>query len=390
MFGTGGSFQLARVLGIRIGVNASWFIVLFLFIYLFQGSFRDTLGASDQVAFAVALAAAALFFGSILLHELGHALVARREGIEVTGIDLFLFGGVMKMSRDTDSPGAEFRVAAAGPLVTLGIVIVGGLLTVLIAGSDRLFDAGSLSGDHSEDIPIVLLSVLVGFNTLLLAFNLIPAFPLDGGRIARAAAWRVTGDRGKATRFSARLGQGFAALVVGYGTYTLLDGDAWGLWTIMLGWLLGSAARSAIVQSAFTDQLQGITVADLMDDEPVTIPADLPAGQAYEEFFLRYQGWEWFAVVEGDGRLIGLAHREPLRQVAEGGAGERPVRELVVATGADGQVPADAPLEALLGSEPLRRLGALMAVDREGRLRGVVTLEQVSRALQSRLAVTSP
>jgi Zn-dependent protease len=390
MFGTGGSFQLARVLGIRIGVNASWFIVLFLFIYLFQGSFRDTLGASDQVAFAVALAAAALFFGSILLHELGHALVARREGIEVTGIDLFLFGGVMKMSRDTDSPGAEFRVAAAGPLVTLGIVIVGGLLTVLIAGSDRLFDAGSLSGDHSEDIPIVLLSVLVGFNTLLLAFNLIPAFPLDGGRIARAAAWRVTGDRGKATRFSARLGQGFAALMVGYGIYTLLDGDAWGLWTIMLGWLLGSAARSAIVQSAFTDQLEGITVADLMDDEPVTIPADLPAGQAYEEFFLRYQGWEWFAVVEGDGRLIGLAHREPLRQVAEGGAGERPVRELVVATGADGQVPADAPLEALLGSEPLRRLGALMAVDREGRLRGVVTLEQVSRALQSRLAVTSP
>jgi Zn-dependent protease len=390
MFGTGGSFQLARVLGIRIGVNASWFIVLFLFIYLFQGSFRDTLGASDQVAFAVALAAAALFFGSILLHELGHALVARREGIEVTGIDLFLFGGVMKMSRDTDSPGAEFRVAAAGPLVTLGIVIVGGLLTVLIAGSDRLFDAGSLSGDHSEDIPIVLLSVLVGFNTLLLAFNLIPAFPLDGGRIARAAAWRVTGDRGKATRFSARLGQGFAALMVGYGIYTLLDGDAWGLWTIMLGWLLGSAARSAIVQSAFTDQLQGITVADLMDDEPVTIPADLPAGQAYEDFFLRYQGWEWFAVVEGDGRLIGLAHREPLRQVAEGGAGERPVRELVVATGADGQVPADAPLEALLGSEPLRRLGALMAVDREGRLRGVVTLEQVSRALQSRLAVTSP
>jgi Zn-dependent protease len=373
MFGTGGSFQLARVLGIRIGVNASWFIVLFLFIYLFQGSFRDTLGASDQVAFAVALAASALFFGSILLHELGHAVVARREGIEVTGIDLFLFGGVMKMSRDTDSPGAEFRVAAAGPLVTLGIVIVGGLLTIVIAGPDRLFDAGSLSGDQSEDIPVVLLSVLVGFNVLLLGFNLIPAFPLDGGRIARAAAWRITGDRGKATRL-----------------YRLVGGDAWGLWTIMLGWLLGSSARSAIVQSTFTDQLEGITVADLMDDEPVTIPADLSATQAYEDFFLRYQGWEWFAVVDADGRFIGLAHREPLRQVAEGGAGDRPVRELVVPTGDEGQVPADAPLEALLGSEPLRRLGALMAVDREGRLRGVVTLEQVSRALQTHLAASSP
>ena len=232
----------------------------------------------------------------------------------------------------------------------------------------------------------MLLSVLVGFNVLLLGFNLIPAFPLDGGRIARAAAWKITGDRGKATRFSARLGQGFAVLMIGYGIYTLVGGDTWGLWTIMLGWLLGSAARSAIVQSAFTDQLEGITVAELMDDEPVTIPADLPATQAYEDFFLRYQGWEWFAVVDADGRFIGLAHREPLRQVAEGGAGDRPVRDLVVPTGAEGQVPADAPLEALLGSEPLRRLGALMAVDREGRLRGVVTLEQVSRALQAHLA----
>jgi len=386
MFGTGGSFQLARVLGIRIGVNASWFIVLFLFIYLFQGSFRDTLDATDQVAFAVALVAAALFFGSILLHELGHAVAARREGIDVTGIDLFLFGGVMKMSRDTDSPGAEFRVAAAGPLVTLAIVIVGAGLTMLIAGPDRLFDAGRLSGNQREDIPVVLVSVLVGFNVLLLVFNLIPAFPLDGGRIARAAAWRVTGDRGKATRFSARLGQGFAVLLIGYGLYELLGGDPWGLWTVLLGWLLGSSARSAIVQTAVTDRLEGITVADLMDAEPVTIPADLSAGQAYEDYFLRYQGWEWFAVVETDGRYAGIALREPVRQIAEGGGDPRPVRELVVRTGEEGQVAADAPLEALLGSEPLRRLGALMAVDREGRLRGVVTLDQVSRALQAHLA----
>ena len=386
MFGTGGSFQLARVLGIRIGVNVSWFVVLFLFIYLFQGSFEEKLKASsDTVVFVVAVAAAMLFFASILLHELGHAIAARREGIEVTGIELFLFGGVMKMSRDTDSPGAEFRVAAAGPLVTLAIVIVCGLLAMLVAGPDRLFDDGRLSGAPTT-IPVLLLATVTGFNLLLLGFNLIPAFPLDGGRIARAAAWRITGDRGKATRFSARLGQGFAVLLAGYGAFTLLRGDPWGLWTIMLGWLLGSAARSAIVQSAFTDQLEGITVADLMDAEPVTIAADLPAARAYEEYFLRYQGWEWFAVVEPDGRYIGLAHREPLRQVAEGGGGERLVRELVVPAPADGQVQADAPLEALLGSEPLRRLGALMAVDGEGRLRGVVTLEQVSRALQAHLA----
>jgi CBS domain-containing protein len=227
---------------------------------------------------------------------------------------------------------------------------------------------------------------LVGFNTILLLFNLVPALPLDGGRMTRAAAWRITGDRGKATRFAARLGQGFAVLLAGYGLYDLSRGDTWGLWTIMLGWMIGSAARAAIVQSAFTDQLEGITVADLMDAEPVTIPADLPAARAYEDFFLRYQGWDWFAVVERDGRYVGLAHREPVRQVADGGGESVPVRELVVRTGEEGQVQADAPIEALLGSEPLRRLGALMAVDGDGRLRGVVTLDQVSAALRAHLA----
>jgi CBS domain-containing protein len=270
--------------------------------------------------------------------------------------------------------------------VTLGIVIVGGLLTILIAGPDRLFDAGRLSGDRTEDIPVVLVSVLVGFNLLLLGFNLVPAFPLDGGRIARAIAWRVTGDRARATRFAARLGQAFAVLLIGYGIYTVLGGDPWGLWTVMLGWLLGSAARSAVFQSAFSERLEGVTVADLMDAEPVTIPADTPAERAYEDFFLRYHGWDWFAVIDADGRLVGIAHREPLRQVAEGGGGTRPVRDLVVAPEADGQVRADAPLEVLLSSEPLRRLGTLMAVDGEGRLRGIVTLEQVARALQTTAA----
>src|SRR5215217_8470499 len=202
MLGTGGSFQLARVLGIRIGVNVSWFVVLFLFIYLFQGSFRDTLGASDTTAFGVALVASVLFFGSILLHELGHAVAARREGIDVTGIDLFLFGGVMKMSRDTDPPGAEFRVAAAGPLVTLAIMALGSIAAILLAGVDSFWDAASLSAAADASPVEVVVSLLVSMNLVLLLFNLVPAFPLDGGRIARAAAWKLTGDRHRATRFA--------------------------------------------------------------------------------------------------------------------------------------------------------------------------------------------
>ena len=210
----GSSIRLATIFGIRVGVNVSWFLILFLAIFYLQDRFALELG-DEQQGFIVAVLTAFGFFGSILLHELGHAVVARREEIEVNGIDLFFFGGVMKMSRDTSSPGQEFRVAAAGPLVTLLIVIVGSLAAMALLGFDGFWDAATL---ERSDQPFELwLSFMVSANVLLLLFNLVPAFPLDGGRIARAAAWKVTGDRGKATRLSAYLGQAFAALLIGYG-----------------------------------------------------------------------------------------------------------------------------------------------------------------------------
>jgi Zn-dependent protease len=380
----GSSLRLATLFGIRVGVNASWFVVLFLFIFVLNGSFEDILG-DQTLAFATAVGAALGFFGSILLHEVGHALAARREGIDVIGIDLFFFGGVMKMGGDTRSPGQEFRVAIAGPLVTLGLVAIGGLASIALIGWDEFLDAIRLRATTDAGAFELWLSFLVGLNVLLLGFNLIPAFPLDGGRVARAAAWKVTGDRDRATRFAAYAGQGFAGLLIVYGLYLLVAerDTVGGLWSVVLGYLLGSSARAAIAQSAFSERLRGVTVADIMDSEPVTIPAALPAARAWEEYFLRYQ-WPWFAVVEADGRYAGLAHRAAVEHAAVSEGGAMPVRD--VAAGADDRVRDDAPLEALLGSESLRRLGALMAVDAEGRLRGVVTVEQVTRALRSRLS----
>src|SRR5215212_4576373 len=291
----GSSFQLGRILGIRIGVNASWFLILFLFIFWLSGRFTDVL--DDQTAgYAAAVAAAALFFGSIVLHELGHALAARRSGIEVSGIDLFFFGGVMKMNRDTDTPGKEFFVAVAGPLVTLAIVVVGSLAGLLIAGSSDFFDSARLESAAPSDAALLLLSFLVSMNVVLLVFNLIPAFPLDGGRIARAVVWKLTGDRTRATQFSAYVGQGFAALMIFIGIWAAIAGpitvvgltfDAFdGIWLAVLGYLLGQSARAAMLQTAVTSRLEGVTVADIMDSEPVTIPAELPVDRAYDEFFL--------------------------------------------------------------------------------------------------------
>jgi Zn-dependent protease len=387
----GSSFQLGRILGIRIGVNASWFLVLFLFLFWLSASFADILGDNTK-GYLAAVVAAVLFFGSIVLHELGHALVARRSGIEVAGIDLFFFGGVMKMSRDTDTPGKEFFVAVAGPLVTLAIVLVGSAIGIALAGEGDFFDAARLDVAAPSDVAILLVSFLVTMNVFLLGFNLIPAFPLDGGRIARAAIWKLTGDRATATRAAGMVGQAFSVVLIGIGLLAAFAGPVEilglelgltdGLWLAVLGYLLGQSARGAVLQSAVTSRLEGVTVADIMDSDPVTVPADLPVQQVYEDYFLRYQGWPWFAVVESDGRYAGIAHRAAVESAAHEHS-TAPVRELAADTA---EVREDAPLEALLGSEPLRRLGALMAVDADGRLRGVVTLEQVSRALQARLA----
>jgi CBS domain-containing protein len=294
------------------------------------------------------------------------------------------------MSRETDTPGAEFRVAVAGPLVTLAIMALAAVAAILMAGVDSFWEAARLSTAADASPVEVVVSLLVSMNLVLLLFNLVPAFPLDGGRIARAAAWKLTGDRHRATRFAARIGIGFGWSLVGLAVLLFVaagsDAAFDAIWFAALGWLLASAARSTLAQTAFTEQLAGITVADVMDDEPVTIPASLPVARAYEDYFLRYQGWEWFAVVEDDGRYVGLAHRRAVEQAARGEGGAMAVRDVAAPGAAEAQVQADAPLEALLSSEPLRRLGALMAVDADGRLRGVVTFEQVTRALRARLA----
>jgi Zn-dependent protease len=382
-----GSMQLARILGIRIGVNASWFLVLFVFVFLLTDSFSASLGGNRTAGYLTAIAASLLFFASIVLHELGHALAARRDGIAVAGIDLFFFGGLMRMSRDTDSPGSEFRVAVAGPLVTVAIVLAGAAAGVLITGSfDAFLDIATLDGDSRASVGELLVSFLVSMNAILLLLNLVPAFPLDGGRIARAVAWKLTGSRVRATRISALLGQGFSLLLIGYGVLLAVEGAVVnGLWLVVLGWLLGQAARGAVSQAAFSERLRGVAVSDVMEDDPVVIDAATPVDRAWEDFFLRYHGWEWFAVAAADGRPVGIAHRAAVESAAREEAPEMTIDAVMAPVGADGVVRCDESLEQLVGSVELRRRGALLAVDEEGRLRGVVTPARVTRALGAQL-----
>jgi Zn-dependent protease len=381
MFG-GGSIQLARVFGIRIGVDASWFFVLFLIIWSLSGYYGDLFPDESSKAFLLAVISALAFFLSILLHELGHAVVAMRNGIPIAGIDLWMFGGVAKMERDTDSPGVEFRVAVAGPLVTLVIVGVCVGLGALVAGGQDVWDASRFEGTANGATAV--LGYLAAINTLVLLFNLIPGFPLDGGRIARAIAWWRTGDRNRATLFAARLGRGFAVLMIAAGGFMLLRGDViGGIWLAVIGVFLSQAARGAEVESQIGSRIDGLKVADVMDGEPVALPDDLPLDRAENEYFLRYR-WAWFPVVDARGRLVGLLSHEAVTSLPEAIRSGRTVSSVMARTEPDSslRVQVEEPLEALLGREALGRLGALMAVDAEGRLRGIVTVDQLRRALR--------
>jgi Zn-dependent protease len=384
------AITLLHIRGIRIGVDYSWFVVLFLVILWLSGFYDDVLGAKDGAVgpYALAVASALLFFTSILLHELGHAFVAIRKGIPIPEITLWMFGGIARMERDTDSPGTEFKIAIAGPAVTAVIAAICVVIGIALSGPADFRDAALTNGDTEASGVLAMVGWLAGINVLVLAFNLIPAFPLDGGRIARAIAWWRTGDRRSATRFAAALGEGFGLLMimVGLGYFVIYLGDIiGGIWLALIGFILRGSAKGAVMQSELTRPLEGLSVGDVMDREPVAMPAELPVARALDEYFLRY-GWPWFPVTDEGGRFQGLLERGQADAVPEVEREATAVSALLPADAAGHSdllsVPEDSPLEAVVANQTLRNLGALAAVDADGRLRGVITADAIGRALR--------
>jgi Zn-dependent protease len=379
-----GSIKLLDIAGIRIGADGTWFVLLFVLIFWLSGSFRSALHSSDGVAYLTTVATVLLFFASLVLHELGHAFAARRRGIGVTQIDLFLFGGFTRMSRDTRTPGEELEIAAAGPAATLLFCLLCLAIDFVIVGGHRLIHAIALDGTVPLTPVLLSLAFLLPMNVLILIFNLIPAYPLDGGRIARAIVWRTTGDRARGTRAAAKVGEGLAIVLAGLGVWALLTASGFeGIWLLVVAFLVGQSARSALRQSAVTERVQGVLVADVMDRQPITIPSVTPVSQALDEYFLRYDA-PWLPVVDDDGRFMGISRRDRIQEVSDRGEGWLAVSSVLESDDADAlRIGEDQPLTDLLTVESLGRLGAVMAVDDEGVLQGVVTLDRVRRALQT-------
>lgn len=372
---------LAHLFGIRIGANPSWFIALLLMIVLLGGQFEAVLpNAGPAQAYGLSVLAALLFFVSLVAHELGHALMARRFGIQTEGIDLWLLGGVARLSRDSKNPKEEFFVAAAGPAVTLVVCLAGLGVGLLLTGrSQEITDAVRLS-DSTTTAAVAIVGWLTLVNGVLLVFNLIPAFPLDGGRIARSIAWKVTGDRRRATNVAGLLGRGFAILLGAAGVYFVLNDQLVdGLWFLILAWFIGGAARAAVMTSEVSAQLHEQTAGTLMDTQPAWLPEDSTVLAAQHETFLPF-AVPWAAMLDPTGRYLGVVMARDVQSELAAGRPEVPARDLLIATGAPRTSP-DTSLEQLLGSEALQTFGALPVVGDDDVMVGIVTRAQAHNAL---------
>jgi Zn-dependent protease/predicted transcriptional regulator len=367
----GDSISLGRVAGIQIGINWSWLVVFALITWtLAAGIFpQSNPGLGDGVYAAMAVGAAVLFFASLLLHELGHAVQARREGMEIEGITLWLFGGVAKFNGQFPSAGAELRIAVAGPLVSLVL----GVLFVLVAAL----------GELPESVDAV--AAWLGYtNLMLLVFNLLPALPLDGGRVLHALLWLRKGDFAAATGTATTIGRAIAygLISLGVGLF-IFQGAFSGAWLAFIGWFLLQAATQEARWVAARQALAGLQVRDIMLRSPVTVPPDLSLGRFMDEIMgtTRHTA---YPVVE-DGKVVGLL---PFRCVAEVPRAEwetRTVRDCMVPLEQVPRLPENEELaNALveLTDSPTHR-GLVLE---DGRLAGLVSLSDVARALEIRSA----
>ena len=362
------SITLGRIAGIRIGIHWSWLVVVVLITWSWATSvFPDqNPGLGDGTYVAMAVAAAVLFFASLLLHELGHAFQARREGMEIEGITLWLFGGVAQFRGMFPSAGAEFRIAIAGPLVSLllGAAFVG--LAFAITGVDALDGIAAWLGY---------------MNLTLLVFNLLPALPLDGGRVLRSALWAARGDFGWATRIAAAIGRAFGALFIAGGLALAFFSEAAtnGFWLAILGWFLFGAASAEARYGQVYGALSGLRVRDLMVRSPTTVSPAQTIGQLMD-------GVVWtdrqdaYPVVEG-GRPVGLL---PFRVIADVPRGEWGTRTVGASMLPLANIPVLAGDESL--EHALRRLndGTGRGLVLEGdRVAGLLSVSDIAEALRA-------
>ena len=368
-----GSIRLGRVAGIRVGANWSLLVLFWLIAWgLATGVYpNEDAGHSDAAYWAAAVATALLFYGALLAHELAHAVMARRQGVPVEGITLWLFGGVTRMKGEAASPGGAVRVAAVGPVVSLAAAAVFGLLGVVLDGLGVPQLVGAMAW------------WLARINVILAVFNVIPAAPLDGGRILQAVLWRRSGDRLAASTTAARAGRGFGYLLIGLGLFEFSLGiGVGGLWFVFLGWFVVMAARAEQLSAEARGQLGGVRVADVMTRDPVVAPGWITVAAFLDEYMLRNR-FSAFPIQAFDGRLAGLVTLNRLKEVPPDRRAVVRVSDVACGMEEVAVARSDEMLLDLVGRLSGCGDGRALVID-DGRLVGIVSPTDVARALEIR------
>ncbi len=364
-------FRIGSIRGIDIRIDYSWFVIVFLILWtLTKGLFPSSLpGLSEPTYLVMGLVGTALFFLSLLGHELSHSFVARAKGIEVAGITLFIFGGMAHTKAEATTPGDEFQIAGVGPLSSFVIAL--------------LFASVVWVGRPLGWSPAVLLvaSYLAYINRLLALFNLLPGFPLDGGRIFRSIVWKATGSLERATRWASWTGQAIAWVLIALGVYAMWQERSFlaGVWYVFIGWFLRNAAVSSYRQSRLQAVLEHGRAGDVMARDPETVPPDLTLQRLADDYFMRSR-YGGFPVVQS-GRALGLITLAQLKEVPRESWPRRTVADTMVPL-SDSMVvgPDDSMRDALRAIQATAARRALVL--RDGALVGVIAPADLSEWLE--------
>lgn len=369
-----GRLSFGTVRGIPVSASGSWLLVVFVLTWLASDHFQEitTLGPTGSVLLAAF--AVTLFFGSVIAHELGHAVAAQRSGIIVRGIELWMFGGVAHLGEAPRTPREELRIAAAGPFVTF-------LLAVLLLGGGLLADPSGISDAAAGETasPVLAVIALIGaLNVVVLLLNLLPAYPLDGGVIAHAIAWRVTGDRHGATRLAGTAGQviGYLLLIGGIGLAWTTDAMADGFSIALLGFLITVAARASVINASAQQRLDRVTVGAIADPSVAAVDGTHTILEATD----RGGPPGTWVVVRRDGRPAALLPAGAIDEALAKGQPALTLGELADEE-PDRTIDSDAPLRELTTDRRLSGGGALLAVTADGTPLGIVTASSVAQAV---------
>jgi Zn-dependent protease/CBS domain-containing protein len=370
------NLSLGRIAGIHVGLNWSLLVVAALIAWSIATGILPAAapGQTSAAYWTAGVVSAFVYLASLLAHELAHSIVATRRGVKVEGITLWLFGGVSRFSSESSSPGAQAWITFVGPLTSL-------LLGVLFLLAGAVVGGGANSALLSAS-----LAWLGYINILLGVFNLLPAFPLDGGRILQSLIWRGTGDRLRATRIAARIGMAFAFLFIAYGLITFFAAGSLfgGVWAVFLGWFLLSAARAEEASGLIRQALSRISVADVMTPNPVQAPDDISVEEALHGYVLTSRH-STFPTHDAAGRLSGLLTMAALKNVAPDARPTTRIGEIIcpldkVSTATPGD-----PATNLLDVSDGCSEGRTLVVD-NGRLVGIISPSDISRLMQRSLA----